>query len=155
MVIGIVVDLSALPYLRTSLGRSRAQTSGEAEPSFRRQVRRSPPSDVGRGGASPQTSGEAEPTLGGQTRRSQPLGVSRGGANLWRSGKAEPVASVSTEAEPTLGGWTRWSPWPRWSDEAEPIKRCGHALDCSDESTLMVISSSSSGTLVLVPDNSP
>ena len=27
-----------------------------------------------------------------------------------------------------------------------------HALDCSDESMLMVISSSSSGTLVLVPD---
>ena len=29
------------------------------------------------------------------------------------------------------------------------------ALDCSDESMLMVISSSSSGTLVLVPDSSP
>ena len=32
---------------------------------------------------------------------------------------------------------------------------CSHALDCSDESILMVISSSSSGTLVLIPDSSP
>ena len=32
---------------------------------------------------------------------------------------------------------------------------CSHALDCLDESMLMTISSSSSGTLVLVPDNSP
>ena len=30
-----------------------------------------------------------------------------------------------------------------------------HALDYSDESTLMVISSSSLGTLILVPDSSP
>ena len=30
---------------------------------------------------------------------------------------------------------------------------CSCALDCSDESMLMVISSSSPGTLVLVPDN--
>jgi len=29
---------------------------------------------------------------------------------------------------------------------------CSHALDCLDESMLMTISSSSSGTLVLVPD---
>ena len=32
---------------------------------------------------------------------------------------------------------------------------CSRALDRSDKSTLMVISSSSSGTLVLVPDSSP
>ena len=32
---------------------------------------------------------------------------------------------------------------------------CSHALGYSDESMLMVISSSSSGTLVLVPDSSP
>ena len=35
----------------------------------------------------------------------------------------------------------------RWS--------CSRALDYSDESMLMIISSSSSGTLVLVPDSSP
>ena len=32
---------------------------------------------------------------------------------------------------------------------------CSLALDCSDESMLMTISSSSSDTLVLVPDSSP
>ena len=32
---------------------------------------------------------------------------------------------------------------------------CSHALDCLDESMLMTISSSSLGTLVLVPDSSP
>ena len=32
---------------------------------------------------------------------------------------------------------------------------CSRALDCSDESMLMVMSSSSLGTLVLVPDSSP
>jgi len=49
------------------------------------------------------------------------------------------VASVSGETEPPSGvGWS-----------------CSHALDCSDESMLMVISSSSSGTLVLVSDSSP
>ena len=32
---------------------------------------------------------------------------------------------------------------------------CSYALDCSEESMLMVISSSSSCTLVLVPDSSP
>ena len=36
--------------------------------------------------------------------------------------------------------------------KAGPSKRCSRALDRTNESTLMVISSSSSGTLVLVPD---
>ena len=50
------------------------------------------------------------------------------------------MASVSSEAELAhLGiGWS-----------------CSHALDCLDKSMLMVISSSSSGTLVLVLDSSP
>ena len=50
------------------------------------------------------------------------------------------MASVSSEAELAhLGiGWS-----------------CSHALDCLDKSMLMVISSSSSGTLVLVPNSSP
>ena len=56
------------------------------------------------------------------------LGVGRGGARRQRSGEAE-LAHLGVD----------------WS--------CSHALDCSDESMLMVISSSSSGTLVLVPDN--
>jgi len=62
------------------------------------------------------------------------------------------VASSSTDAEPTLEGQTRRSSWPRWSDESEPSKRCSRALDRSDESTLMVVSSSYLGTLVLVLD---
>ena len=55
------------------------------------------------------------------------------------SGEAKPAASGSGEAEPAhLGvGWSY-----------------SRALDCSDESMLMSISSSSSGTLVLVPDSS-
>ena len=80
--------------------RTRPQRPGEAEPVLRGRARRSPPSEVGRGGASPQRSGEAELAH---------LGV----------------------------GWS-----------------CSRTLDCSDESMLMVISSSSSGTLVLVPDSS-
>ena len=56
------------------------------------------------------------------------------------SGEAEIMALRSGKVEPThLGvGWS-----------------CSHALDCSDELMLMTISSSSSGTLVLVPDSSP
>ena len=55
-----------------------------------------------------------------------------------RPGEAEPPTQRSGEAEPAhLGvGWS-----------------CSRALDCSDVSMLMVISSSSSGTLVLVSDN--
>ena len=65
------------------------------------------------------------------------------------------MAAAPTEAEPILGGQTRQGPPPRWPDEAGPSKRCSRAVDCADESTLMVICSSSSGTLVLVPDSSP
>ena len=54
------------------------------------------------------------------------------------SGEAEIAASRLGKAEPTHLG-VDWS--------------CRHALDCSVESMLMTISFSSSGTLVLVPDN--
>ena len=56
------------------------------------------------------------------------------------SDEVEPPTQRSGEAEPThLGvGWS-----------------CSRALDCSDESMLMTISSSSLGTLVLVPDSRP
>ena len=64
-------------------------------------------------------------------------GVGRGGAQTQGSGEVEPVASGLGEAEIAhLGvGWS-----------------CRRALDCSVELMLMTISSSSSGTLVLVPD---
>jgi len=82
------------------------------------------------------------------------------------SGEAEPTASVSGEAEPPSGvgrggahslGVGRGGANPQGSGEAEFAHlevgwSCNRALDCSDESILMVISSSSSGTLVLVPD---
>ena len=69
------------------------------------------------------------------------------------------MASVSGEAEPAPRDWAKWS-HPQRSDEAELVHlglgwSCSRALDCSDESMLMVISSSSLGTLVLVPDSSP
>ena len=86
-------------------------------------------------------SGEAEPALRGWVRRSQAsevgrggahgLGVRRGGAHSQRSSEAKPALELAH-----LGvGWS-----------------CSRTLDYSDESMLMVISSSSSGTLVLVPD---
>ena len=55
-----------------------------------------------------------------------------------RPGEAEPPTQRSGEAEPAhLGvGWS-----------------CSRALDYSDESMLMTISSSSSGTIVLVPNS--
>ena len=53
-----------------------------------------------------------------------------------RPSEAEPPTQRSGEAEPAHL-WVGWS--------------CSHALDCSDESMLMTISSYSSGTLVLVP----
>ena len=71
MVLGIAVDLSALPYLRASLGRSRAQTSGEAEPPLGGRARRGHHSGVRRGEAILPTSGEAEPTLENRAKRSQ------------------------------------------------------------------------------------
>ena len=65
------------------------------------------------------------------------------------SGETEPLTQMPGEAEP---------PTQR-SGEAEPAHlgvgwSCSRALDYSDESMLMTISSSSSGTLVLVPDSS-
>ena len=135
-------------------GRASPQTSGEAETALEGRARRTQPSDVGRDGARPQTSGEAEPALGGRARRSHPSGVSQGRANPLGSGETRPAAAAPTEAEPTLGGQTRQGPPPRWPDDARPGKRCSRALDRADESTLMAISYSSSGTLVLVPDTS-
>ena len=57
-----------------------------------------------------------------------------------RPGEASPPTQRLGEAEPVHLG-VDWS--------------YSRALDCSDESVLMTISSSSSGTLVLVPDSSP
>ena len=62
-------------------------------------------------------------------------------------GEAKIEASGSGEVEPAPEverGGAR-APGVGWS--------YSHALDCSDESMLMTISSSSLGTLVLVPDN--
>ena len=94
-------------------------------------------------------SGEAEPSLRGQARqspwpwcgvrRSPPLEVGRGEAHGLGVGRGETNPQGSCEAEfAHLGvGWSY-----------------SRALDCSDELMLMVISSSSD-TLVLVPDSSP
>ena len=92
---------------------------------------------VGRGGAHPQRSGEAKPTPRGRARwspwprgrarRSTPLEAGRDGASPQRSGEAE-LAHLGV-------GWSG-----------------SRALDYSDVSMSMVISSSFSDTLVLVPD---
>ena len=74
-------------------------------------------------------SDEAEPPSGIRRGRAHDLDVRRGGANPQGPGEAE-FAHV----------WVGWS--------------SSRALDCSNVSMLMVISSSSSGTLVLVPDSS-
>ena len=69
------------------------------------------------------------------------------------------MASVSGKEEPP-SRVERGGACPQGSGEAELVHlgfswSYSHALDCSNESMLMVISSSSSGTLVLVPDSSP
>jgi len=64
-------------------------------------------------------------------------GVGRGGAHGLGVGRGGALPQRSSEAELACLG-VSWS--------------CSRALDCSDESMLMVISSSYSGTLVLVPD---
>ena len=87
------------------------------------------PAPRGQAGRSPRASGsdETEPAhLGVGRDGDRGLEVGRGGARPQSSGEAEP-AHMGVD----------------WS--------CSHALDCSDESMLMTISSSS-GTLVLVPD---
>ena len=73
------------------------------------------------------------------------------------SGVAESVASGSDEMEPPTQRSSEAGPPTQRSDEAEPAHlgvgwSCSRALDYSDESMLMVIRSSSLGTLVLVPD---
>ena len=83
---------------------------------------------VERGGACPRTSGEAKPTLGRRARRSQPSGVGRDGANPQRSG----------ETELTLGRWARG---------------VVVFLSVRKHQRLMVISSSSVGTLVFDPQH--
>ena len=87
------------------------------------------------------------------------LGVGRGGDHPQRSGETESVASVSGKAKlaPEV---ERGGARPQRPGEAELVHlgvgwRCSRALDCSDKSMLMVIISSSLGTLVLVPDSSP
>ena len=68
------------------------------------------------------------------------------------------VPEGSGETEPPTQSSDDVGPPTQRSGEAEPAHlgvgwSSSRALDCSDESMLMTISSSSSGTLVLVPDN--
>ena len=76
-------------------------------------------------GAAPEGSGETEHP----TQR-----PSEAGTPTQRSGEVEPTALRLGDVEPVCLG-VRWS--------------CSRTLDCSDESMLMVISSSSLGTLVI------
>jgi len=71
-------------------------------------------------------SGEVEPALGGRARQSLPLDVGQGGASPRRSG----------EAEPAFGHWAR---------------SVVAFLSVRKHQCLMVISSSSLGTLVFGP----
>ena len=76
------------------------------------------------------------------------------------SGETEPPTQRSGEVEPLTQRPGEASPPTQRLGEAEPVHlgvdwSYSRALDCSDESILMIISSSSSGTLVLVPDSSP
>ena len=74
------------------------------------------------------------------------------------SGEAEPSLGSQPEAFPTLGGrmiGQNGACGLGGLDEARPIGKCSRVLDRSDELALMGINSSSSGTLVLVPDSSP
>ena len=74
-------------------------------------------------------------------------------------GEAETTPKGSGEMEPHPIGLARWSPLPEVGRGEAHAPRVGwsysHAFDSSDESMLMTISSSSLGTLVLVPDSSP
>ena len=77
-----------------------------------------------------------------------------------RSGEAEPAASGSGEAESAALGLGETEPAASGSGEAEPAHlgvgwSCRCTLDYLVESMLMTVNSSSSGTLVLVPDSSP
>ena len=122
-----------------------------------RRARRSSSPEAGRGGAQTQGSGETEPAPRGRARRSPPsgigrgeargLGVRRGGATLRGRARRSPRPQCRTRRSPALRGRARLSQSSGFG------KSCSRALDRSDESTLTVISSSSSGTLVLVPDN--
>jgi len=121
-------------------------------------------------------------TQGVERDRARGLEIEQDGARVLRSGETKPApegsgevetASSETtslgsgEAEPTALSETpmalgsgKMEPAPKVLGEAEPThlgisRSYGCTLDCSDESMLMVISLSSSGTLVLVPDSSP
>ena len=114
-----------------------------------------------------------EPCLRGRARWSpRPRGRARRGTRPrgWaRQGEAEPPTQRLGETEPAPKRRAMRSPRPRGRARQGPRPRglarrspapgvcwsCSRALDCSDESMLMTVSSSSSGTLELVPDSSP
>ena len=54
-------------------------------------------------------SGEAKPTLRGWVRRSPPPKAGKGRASPQRSGEAEPMATVLGDGEPTPRDWVRLS----------------------------------------------
>ena len=99
---------------------------GEAEPASGHRARWSQPSDIRRGRASPRMLGEAEPAPRRRVRQSQPSDVGRGRA----------CPQTSGEAEPTFGRWAR---------------SIVAFLSVQKHQRLMVISSSSLGTLVFGP----
>ena len=95
----------------------------------------------------PQRSGKVEP-MASRSSEAEPIALGSGEAETVASGsgEAELAASRSGETEPAprVGRGGAYGLRIGWS--------CSRTLDCSDESMLMTIRSSSSGVLVLVPD---
>ena len=81
MVLGTVVDSNVLSYPVPVIMKEQGAV-------------------VGRGGACPGTLDEAEPTLSRRARRSQPSAVGRGEASPQPSGEADSSPRGSGEAEP-------------------------------------------------------
>ena len=100
-----------------------------------------------------------QPPSGVRRGEAYGLGVRRGGATL--IGRARQSPRPRCRARRSLAPEvSQGRVHPQRSSKAEPTHLgvgwcCSHTLDCSDESMLMVISSSSSCTIVLVPDSSP
>ena len=136
----ILMFMSFQPYCIMLVLQSLRLLKHRSMPTWRQ-------SGVGRGGVRPQRLGEAEPVTSvsgeaesaprGRVRRSPSSEVGRGGAPGLGVGQAGARPQMPGEAKLAHlgGGW-----------------RCSHALDYSDESMLMVISSSSLDSLVLVPN---